>query len=79
MLPTEFFVLHEKALVTFKMLQDGGSSGDLDIKPNTNTYDAIVRACASGNIEDAPAIYEAMKLSGIPELYCYTAAHRKLR
>jgi pentatricopeptide repeat protein len=39
----------------------------------------IVRACSNGSVDEAPAIYESMKLCGIPELYCYTAANMKLQ
>jgi hypothetical protein len=71
--------LWRKALIVFRMLIDGGSGKDLGLQPNTNTFDLMVRACSTAKREDAPAIYESMKLCGIPELYCYTAANMKLQ
>jgi hypothetical protein len=58
-----------RAAIAFKaMLSDG-------VKPSAGTYDILIRTIgAHANPEDAPQIYDSLKLAGVPEKIAYTAS-----
>ena len=61
-----------KALRMFKALVQDPAG----LRPNASTYKALTKAARRANLDDAPAIYEAMRLNGVPEYVSYNAATR---
>ena len=59
-----------RALQIFKRMNACG------VEANTAMYEILSSACATAPIEDAPAVYEAMKFTGVPEYFCYATSQK---
>ena len=61
-----------KAARVFKLMALNG------VQPNTATFSTVASAIKRGPALDAAAMYEQMKLSGVPEYICYHAATKAI-
>ena len=54
----------------------GKMKKDFDLTASNATLDTVCAACATAPLEDASAVYEAMKFAGIPEYISYLTVQK---